>query len=59
MQFRRDSERLWLDQSIVDSGFLKSLLVPYPAEQMMAYEISAFVNSVKNNGPDCLVPVGL
>lgn len=53
----RDSERLWLDQSIVDSGFLKSLLVPYPAEQMMAYEVSSFVNSVKNNGPECLAPL--
>lgn len=54
----RDSERVWLDQSIVDGGYLKSLLVPYPAERMMAYEVSAFVNSVKNNGPECLEPVG-
>jgi len=54
----RDAERAWLDQSIVDAGYLKSLLVPYPAEQMMAYEVSSFVNSVKNNGPECLVPVG-
>jgi len=53
----RDSERVWLDQSIVDSHFLKSLLVPYPAELMMAYEVSCFVNSTKNNGPECLVPV--
>lgn len=54
----RHSERAWLDQSIVDSGFLKSLLVPYPADLMIAYEVSAFVNSVKNNSPECLVPVG-
>ena len=40
----------------MDSGFLKSLLVPYPAELMVAYEVSAFVNSVKNNGPECLEP---
>jgi len=32
--------------------------VPYPADLMIAYEVSAFVNSVKNNGPECLVPVG-
>lgn len=50
----RNAEHVWLDQSIVDSGFLKSLLVPYPAELMVAYEVSAFVNSVKNNGPECL-----
>lgn len=54
----RDSEQVWLDQSIVDSGYLKSFLVPYPAELMEAYEVSGFVNSPKNNGSDCLVPVG-
>ena len=43
---------------ITDSYFLKSLLVPYMAELMIAYEVSAFVNSVKNNGPECLVVVG-
>ncbi|HBP63828.1 MAG TPA: hypothetical protein DD730_06060 [Desulfosporosinus sp.] len=54
----RDVEQVWLDQSITDSTFLKSLLMPYPADQMMAYEVSPFVNSVKNNGPECLVAVG-
>lgn len=49
----RDSEQAWLDQSIVDAGYLKSLLVPYPADLMIAYEVSAFVNSVMNNGPEC------
>ncbi len=53
----REVENVWLDQSIVESGILKSLLVPYPADQMMAYEVSTFVNSPKNNGPECLVPV--
>lgn len=54
----RDSERVWLDQSIVDAGYLKSLLVPYPAEAMIAYAVSSYVNSVKNNGPECMVPLG-
>lgn len=53
----RDAEQLWLNQGIVDSGFLKSLLLPYPAELMVAYEVSTLVNSSKNNGPECLVPV--
>ena len=53
----RDSERVWLDQSIVESHLLKSLLVPYPADLMMSYEVSTLVNSPKNNGPECLVPV--
>ena len=54
----RDVEPVWLDQSITDSHYLKSLLVPYPAELMIAYEVSPFVNSVKNNGPECLVALG-
>jgi len=54
----RDVEQVWLDQSITDSTFLKSLLMPYPADQMIVYEVSPFVNSVKNNGPECLVAVG-
>jgi putative SOS response-associated peptidase YedK len=53
----RETESLWLDQSIMDSGFLKSFLVPYPADLMMTYEVSAIVNSPKNNGPECLEPV--
>jgi len=56
---QREVEHVWLDQSIVESGFLKSLLVPYPADQMMAYEVSTLVNSPKNNGPECLVSVSL
>jgi len=54
----REVEPVWLDQSINDSTFLKSLLMPYPADLMIAYEVSTFVNSVKNNGPECLVAVG-
>ena len=51
----RDSERVWLDQNIVESPILKSLLVPYPMDQMIAYEVSTFVNSPKNNVSECLV----
>jgi len=54
----REVEQVWLDQGITDSYFLKSLLLPYPADLMIAYEVSTFVNSVKNNGPECLVHVG-
>jgi putative SOS response-associated peptidase YedK len=54
----RDVEQVWLDPGITDSTFLKSLLVPYPADLMTAYEVSTLVNSPKNNGPECLVAVG-
>lgn len=36
---------------------VKSLLVSYPAELMVAYEVSILVNSPKNNGHECLEPV--
>jgi len=54
----RDVESVWLDQSITECTFLKSLLTPYPADQMIAYEVSPFINSVKNNGLECWVAVG-
>ncbi|MHB8126530.1 MAG: SOS response-associated peptidase [Desulfitobacteriaceae bacterium] len=53
----RELEQIWLDRSIMDSSYLKSLLVPYPSELMAAYEVSMLVNSPKNNVPECLEPV--
>lgn len=53
----REVERVWLDQSIVDTGYLKSLLIPYPSELMLAYQVSTLVNSPKNNVPECLEAV--
>jgi len=54
----KEVEQVWLDQDITDSFFLKSLLMPFPANLMIAYEVSTLVNSPKNNGPECLIPVG-
>ena len=39
----------WLGES--DDGNLKTLLVPYPADQMRMWEISPRVNSPKNDDP--------
>jgi putative SOS response-associated peptidase YedK len=47
----------WLDPDLKDSAVLKDLLVPYPPEEMEAYEISTFVNKPKNNSPECISPV--
>ena len=33
----RKAEQVWLDQSIVESNLLKSILVSYPADLMIAY----------------------
>ena len=47
---------LWLDPAVNDKERLKSLLVPYPAEEMAVERVSTLVNSVKNEGPECLAP---
>ncbi|MGE8203424.1 SOS response-associated peptidase [Heyndrickxia sp. NPDC080065] len=46
----KESESAWLDRSIQEEEFLKSLLVPYDSDEMEAYTISALVNSPKNEG---------
>jgi putative SOS response-associated peptidase YedK len=45
---------LWLDPAVTDKERLKSLLVPYPADEMTAERVSTRVNSVKNEGPELL-----
>jgi len=47
----------WLDPDLKDTSELKESLVPYPPEEMEAYEISTFVNSPKNNSPECIETV--
>jgi len=45
----------WLDPKNENVEELQQLIRPYPAEEMTAFPISPFVNSVKNQGPDCIV----
>ena len=47
----------WLDPAEVRSGELQDLLVPYPAEEMMAYPVSRLVNSPSNDNPALVEPV--
>lgn len=47
---------LWLDPQVDDLGVLQSLLRPAPAECVRAYPISPLVNSVRNDGPELLIP---
>lgn len=49
-------EDLWLDPSVDDHSRLLDLLQPYPAAEMAAYTVSPFVNSVKNDSPECIEP---
>ena len=43
----------WLDPS-ADEVMLRELLAPLPAEKMEAYEVSPFVNSPRNDSPECV-----
>jgi putative SOS response-associated peptidase YedK len=45
----RESEREWMNKANDDAGYLKSLLQPYPAKNMLAYEVSKRVNTPKND----------
>ncbi|MEA5573322.1 SOS response-associated peptidase [Calothrix sp. UHCC 0171] len=48
---------LWLDVQVPDLKMLKPLLQPLSAESMTAYPVSALVNNVRNNHPECIMPV--
>lgn len=45
---------LWLDPAMTDKERLQAPIRPYPAEEMTAERVSTLVNSVKNEGPECL-----
>jgi putative SOS response-associated peptidase YedK len=46
----------WLEPKRFEPEFLKSLLRPYPAEDMECNRVSKLVNSAKNEGPECIAP---
>jgi putative SOS response-associated peptidase YedK len=46
----------WLDPDPVSSGSLDGLLSPYPAEEMVAYPVSRYVNDPGNDTPECIKP---
>ena len=46
----------WLD-STAGEAELRGLLVPLPAEDLEAYEVSTFVNSPRNDSPECVRPI--
>jgi putative SOS response-associated peptidase YedK len=52
----RASELLWLDEEEHDPADLLPLLVPYSADAMEAYRVSALVNSPRNNSPEIIAP---
>jgi len=45
----------WIDERR-DGESVKSLLRPYPAEDMDCYRVSKLVNNARNDSPDCINP---
>jgi len=53
---RPEDEALWLDRTVQDTEALEKLLVPYPAEEMDAYEVDKRVGNPAFDDPACLAP---
>ncbi len=47
----------WLDPANQHVDALRALLAPFPAEEMSAYPVSTYVNSPRNEGPECVKPL--
>ena len=52
-----ETEPLWLDPMTETPANLEPLLIPAPSDLLDAREVSQAVNNVRNQGPDCVVPV--
>ena len=52
-----ESESLWLDPLTEDPKVLAPLLMPAPPELMAAHVVSDCVNSIRSQGPQCIVPL--
>ena len=50
---RQEDRDAWLEGSVAEA---RALLQQYPADRMLAYEVSTRVNSVNNNSPDLIAP---
>lgn len=50
-----ENEHLWLDADINANDAIQ-LLIPYPSENMEAYEVSPLVNSIRSNNDELIKP---
>ena len=50
----RNNFARWLDPAASD---LDKLLVPCPADELEKYPVDPIVNNVRNQGPQCIVPL--
>ena len=54
----QETEALWLDPMTEEAETLTPLLIPSPAEELTTMVVSGHVNSARNEGPECVEPVG-
>jgi putative SOS response-associated peptidase YedK len=47
----------WLGEEPADAAHLKTLLAPYPADDMICWPVSPRVGNVKNNDPSLIEPI--
>ena len=52
-----ETQALWLDPLTDDRKILEPLLAPAPSELLASHSVSDTVNSVKNQGPECILPL--
>jgi putative SOS response-associated peptidase YedK len=52
----QEHHNTWLDRGISDPTSLHPLLIPFPSDQLYAYEVSPIVGNVNNDVPECIQP---
>ncbi len=52
-----EAEEMWLDSRVQNITTLMSLLKSFPADSMDTCQVSSLVNSVKNDVPECILPI--
>ncbi|MDY6935600.1 MAG: SOS response-associated peptidase [Spirochaetota bacterium] len=53
----KEDEYIWLNSAIEDKKLLLPMLNTDESHKMEGYEVSTYVNSPKNNSPECIKPI--
>jgi putative SOS response-associated peptidase YedK len=59
LQLLREHYDYWLDERIIEKREIMQYLNSAPSSQLIAYPVSTWVNSPKNNNERCIQPAGL
>jgi putative SOS response-associated peptidase YedK len=54
-----DNYDLWLEPGFTDVGVVSEMLKPHDARLMRSYPVSARINHVANDDPECSAPVAI